>query len=77
MPTKTNTAARLEAAKRFKLLCVKRFLLLFEHRRCGSAAAAINRGIVTSASIDDHRELLKLIWSFSEATDSMSGGDDI
>ena len=28
-------------------------------------------GIVTLASIDDHRERLKLIWSFSEAADSM------
>ena len=43
----------------------------------GSAAAAITGRIVTSASIDDHRERLKLIWSFSEAADSMSRGDGI
>jgi len=36
-----------------------------------SAAAAITGGIVTLATIDDHRERLKLIWSFSEAADSM------
>jgi hypothetical protein len=35
-------------------------------RRCGDPG-----GIVTLASIDDHRERLKLIWSFSEAADSM------
>jgi hypothetical protein len=38
-----------------------------------SAAAAITGGIVTLVSIDDHRERLKLIWSFSEAADSMVG----
>jgi hypothetical protein len=34
-------------------------------------------GIVTLGSIDDHRESLKLIWSFSEAADRMVGKDDI
>jgi hypothetical protein len=38
-----------------------------------SAAAAITGGIVTLVSIDDHRERLKLIWSFSEPADSMVG----
>jgi hypothetical protein len=38
-----------------------------------SAAAAITGGIVTLVSIDDHRERLKLIWSFSEAANSMVG----
>ena len=42
-----------------------------------SAAAAITGGMVTLASIDDHREHLKLIWSFSEAADSMSGRNGI
>jgi hypothetical protein len=36
-----------------------------------SAAPAITSGIMTLVSIDDHRERLKLIWSFSEAADSM------
>src|SRR5882762_4041835 len=35
-------------------------------RRCGDHGV-----IVTLASIDDHRERLKLIWSFSEAAHSM------
>jgi hypothetical protein len=34
-------------------------------------------GIVTLSSSDDHRESLKLIWSFSEAADRMVGKDDI
>jgi len=42
-----------------------------------SAAAAITGGIMTLVSIDDHRERLKLIWSFSEAADSMVGRDGI
>jgi hypothetical protein len=33
----------------------------------------LSDGIVTLGSIDDHRESLKLIWSFSEAADSMVG----
>jgi hypothetical protein len=36
-------------------------------------AATITGGIVTLVSIDDHGEPLKLIWSFSEAADSMVG----
>jgi len=42
-----------------------------------SAAAAITGGIMTLVSIDDHSERLKLIWSFSEAADSMVGRDGI
>jgi hypothetical protein len=53
------------------------FSFFFEYGWCGSAAAVITGGIVTLASIDDHRERLKLIWSFSEAADSMSGRDGI
>jgi hypothetical protein len=37
----------------------------------------LSGGIVTLGSIDDHRESLKLIWSFSEAADRMVGKDDI
>ena len=37
----------------------------------GSAALATTGGIVTLASIGDHRQHLKLIWSFSEAAYSM------
>ena len=40
----------------------------------GSAAAATWSNTLTLAGIDDHRERLKLIWSFSEAADSMVGG---
>ncbi len=78
MPAKTSTAARLEAAKRFKFLDVKRFLLLVSN--VADVVPPLRRstgGIVTLASIDDHREHLKLIWSFSEAADSMSGRDGI
>ena len=70
MPAKTNTAARPEAAKRFKFIDVKRFLLLVSNV-ADVVAAAITGGILTLASINDHRERLKLIWSFSEAADSM------
>jgi hypothetical protein len=38
-----------------------------------SAAAAISFGIVPLVGMDDHRERLKLIWSFSGAADSMVG----
>jgi hypothetical protein len=72
MPAKTNTAARPEAAKRFKFLDVKRFLLLVSN--VADVVPPLRRSpaaIVTLASIDDHRERLKLIWSFSEAADSM------
>jgi hypothetical protein len=37
----------------------------------------LSGGIVTLGSIDDHRESLKLIWSFSEVADRMVGKDDI
>jgi hypothetical protein len=37
----------------------------------------LSDSIVTLGSIDDHRESLKLIWSFSEAADRMVGKDDI
>jgi hypothetical protein len=47
------------------------FSFLFRMSLMCSAAAAITGGMVTLASIDDHRERLKLIWSFSEAADSM------
>ena len=76
MPAKTHTAARPEAARRFKFLDVMQFLLLVSNV-ADVVAAAITGGIVTLASIDDHRERLNLIWSFSEAADSMSGRDGI
>jgi len=40
-------------------------------------AAAANNGIVTWPSIDDDRERLKLIWSFSEAANRMADKDGI
>ena len=72
MPAKTNAAARREAAKRFKFLDVKGFSSCFLN--VADVVSPLRRStarIVTLASIDDHRERLKLIWSFSEAADSM------
>src|SRR5260370_7248343 len=72
MPARTSADVPRETATHFKFIDVKGFLLLvFEYRCCGSAAAAITHSIVTSASISDHREHLKLIWRFSEAADSI------
>lgn len=56
MPAKTNTAARPEAAKRFKFLDVKRFLLLVSN--VADVVPPLRRSpaaIVPLANIDDHR----------------------
>jgi hypothetical protein len=72
MPVKTSAAVAPGAAKRLKFLDVKWFSLSVSNtadvfRRCG------HDGIVPLAHTDNHREHLKLIWSFSEVADRMLG----
>jgi hypothetical protein len=56
---------------------MSREFLLFLISVMWSRLRRISGGIVTLGSIDDHRERLKLIWSFSEAPNRMAGRDGI
>jgi hypothetical protein len=68
MPARTRAAVPRETEKHFDIFDDIGFLLLaLNNAEMFSATATITDGIVTLTSVDDHRERLKLIWSFPEA----------
>src|SRR5260370_18242369 len=72
VPATTRAAVTQEAAKRLDCLDDIGFLLVvLNNAEVVSLNPAITGGIVILASMDDHRDRLKLIWILSEAAHSM------